>query len=290
MTPREHDEKQAALDGDLGMALARRTTARNAVHRLAGDKLRWHGRVQEWGMSYDGALMAVAGTAREGVDPVAVTAARTLADAEFWSKSVAALKDKISVMEAVYRKDPWPRYFPCLNSDGHVHRSERGCSTLRYDTAMGWDTSLSGQPVEACIAKLGPRLCSVCFPDAPAEHCRSLSDITRADREAARAARQEARYAKRLRDNERFRETAHPQWCETVARCKEILRDEVEYRDYYGRGEHSSHAASVTDAARAAEVLLAREAAIPGTGATQDEIDRIIASAVKRNRKDGARI
>jgi hypothetical protein len=69
----------------------------------------------------------------------------------------------------------------------------------------------------------------------------------------------------------------------TVAGCKELLRKEVEYRDFYGKGEHPDHAESVTAAANAARVLL-------GRGVPQAEIDRIIENAVKRNRKDGARI
>jgi hypothetical protein len=62
-----------------------------------------------------------------------------------------------------------------------------------------------------------------------------------------------------------------------------VLRREVEFRDYYGHGEHSSHAEYVRGAAQAKKVLLAR-------GVTQTEIDRIITNAIKRNRKDGARI
>lgn len=68
-----------------------------------------------------------------------------------------------------------------------------------------------------------------------------------------------------------------------MARCKELLREEVEMRDYYGRGEHPSHPALVTAAGTAKEILL-------GRGVAQAEIDRIIDNAVKRNRRDGARI
>jgi hypothetical protein len=76
----------------------------------------------------------------------------------------------------------------------------------------------------------------------------------------------------------------------TVAAAKDALRKEVEFRDYYGHGVHCDHEPWAAAAVLATEVLLAREARKPGTGATQAEIDRIIASAVKRNIKDGARL
>jgi hypothetical protein len=79
-------------------------------------------------------------------------------------------------------------------------------------------------------------------------------------------------------------------WITTVAGCKQVLRDEVEYRDYFGRGPHPWRAGYARGAEMARKVLLAREAAKPGTGATEAEISRIIENAIKKNRKDGARI
>jgi hypothetical protein len=101
------------------------------------------------------------------------------------------------------------------------------------------------------------------------------------------------RYAKRLRDDEVFRidrDERFGDWVTTVAACKEVLRHEVELRDYFGHGEHGWHAGYVVGAEQAKRVLLAREARQPGTGATQVEIDKIIENAIRRNRKQGARI
>ena len=109
---------------------------------------------------------------------------------------------------------------------------------------------------------------------------------------AEKDARQAAKDAKRLAADEVFRvgRGQFGERIETVAACKEVLRYEVELRDHYGTGETPLHQAYVQGAEDAKRVLLAREARNEGWGATQAQIDRIIANAVKKNRKDGARI
>lgn len=290
--PVRHDEAQFKLYQQLWKAVDGIDAVHERMHHLAGDKHDGYGSAY-WVMKLSD-VRVVLGAMLESGDKAPVVTELASREVQLEAEAIV-LREQIAVMESVWREFRWTRWFECLNADGHVHSSLRGCKTVFGNTAMGWATRLSGMPLEVAIQLppegLGPRLCSVCFPDAPVEHCRSLRDITRAEREAAKAARQEAKYVKALRpDGERFRETAWSQWCETVYRCKELLRNEVEYRDFHGHGEHRSHAASVADAARAAEVLLAREAAHPGTGATQAEIDKIIASAVRKNRKEGARI
>ena len=138
------------------------------------------------------------------------------------------------------------------------------------------------------MAKLGPTLCSVCFPAAPVELRRKRSDVEREAREAEKAAKAEAKFIKNLRPEEQFR--VDGERITTVVGCEDVIRKEVLFRDYYGRGEHSSHAAYVIGADKAAAVLRAREARQAGTGAGTADIGRIIESAVKRNRKEGARI
>jgi len=271
------------------------------VHPMAGDKQEraGFGQGRRWLMSDEDALSLVQRLADEEdryVPQLDASPSGIINSHDQITASMETLWDAIVQAEDVWRKQRWSRWFPCLNADGHVHSTLRGCPTIdrgQYATQMGWATELSGTPIEVAVQMppvgLGPRLCSVCFPEAPVEHCRSLRDITRAEREKERARKAEAKFVKNLRpeemvfpDGSRFEDPYHGR-VTTVAGCKDALRVEVEYRDDYGRGEHRSHAAAVRAAGHATRILLSR-------GVAQDEIDKIIENAVKRNRKDGARI
>ncbi len=296
MTPAENDlalaelgQQHEKLEGQLAMGRAR-------MHQAGGVRKakRGQGRYATWGwqLTTREAMAAVRRLAGEGDDYSHYLGGRpsaALAADDATTAGMGEIAARVRALEENWLRAGWSRWYPCLNSDGHVHASERGCSTVRFDTRMGWFPELSGATVEEAIAQFGPRLCSVCFADAPSDWCRSLPEINREQRLAEKAAREEAKFAKRLRPAEQFRDHRND-WVETVARCREILRDEVELRDYYGRGEHPWHPASVTAARKAAEVLLTREAAAPGTGAVQAEIDTITERAEKKNRKAGARI
>jgi hypothetical protein len=257
------------------------------VHPLARDKQVSHryGRAKTWEMSDEQAVEALRQRVEGGDDEYEIqlrtTPSQALDKAEALVTSAQELADQIAALEYVYSQDPWTRWFPCLNADGHVHATLRGCPTVRWDTQMGWATELSGTPLETAIKMppvgLGPRLCSVCFPDAPVEHCRTLRDINRAQREAEKAEREAARYVKRLRPQETFREEYDHGTCETVARCWQLLRNEVEFRNYAGRGPHPNHPQTARDAEQAARVLRAR-------GVQQAEIDEVIARACKKHK------
>lgn len=70
-----------------------------------------------------------------------------------------------------YKSRPWTRYWLVTTSDGHIHRS-CDCSTCnkgKLPTGFAIVPSLSGKTSEEAVAKLGPSLCSVCYPDAPVE-------------------------------------------------------------------------------------------------------------------------
>lgn len=285
ISPAEHDAKQFELVTEYGKTDQKLTAVRERMHGMAGDAKRGYGRARSWGMTYAQVTAKLSQMARDGdamIMSYGTRPSQALAGEAALVRELARIDGEIDAMETVWQQHRWTRYFPCLNADGHIHSSLRGCPTVRHDTSMGWATDLSGKDVAEAIAQLGPTLCSVCFPDAPAEHCRSRQDITRAERDARKAEREAAKWVKNLRPEEQFRDGKDDR-VTTVADCKRVLRDEVELRDYYGRGEHPWHRASVTAAARAAEVLLAR-------GATQAEIDKIIANAVTRNRRLGARI
>jgi len=193
----------------------------------------------------------------------------------------AALKAEIDAQNEIYRAAPWSRFILCLSHGGHIHNAI-GCSTLHWDTPVEWHPELSGLSIEAAVKALGPTLCSVCFPSAPVEWRRKRSDVEREASAAERAAKAEAKFIKNLRDSEIFPDY-HQGRVTTVAGAKQALRDEVEFRDYFGHGKHPFHADSVKAAEQATKVLLAR-------GVTQAEIDTIIERAIMKNRKDGANI
>lgn len=286
ISPVEFDEALYQLHVQRGQAADRLTAHRARMHTAAGDRKRWVGKRQYWTLMPGEVMAKLNGIVKTG-GPAAPGARELLAVQTRLEEAVDAIVAQICEQDEIYDRpeNRWPRYYRCLNPDGHIHSSLRGCSSVSNETAMGWNTDLSGKPVEAAIAKLGKTLCSICFPDAPAEHCQKLSDITRADRELAKAAKLEAKYVKRLRPEETFR--CDSSWVETVYACKEILRKEVEFRDYLGRGPHPWHPVYVTAAEKARAVLLARDAGHGGM--TEAEIATLIERAVAKNRKENAR-
>jgi hypothetical protein len=92
------------------------------------------------------------------------------------------------------RRDGWTRYY-LVDSDtgnGHVHYdlSSSRCSR-QPSTRHFWLTSESGKPAAEVIALAGERVCTICFPDAPAVgKCayRTPSEEEKERRAAERAA------------------------------------------------------------------------------------------------------
>jgi hypothetical protein len=214
-------------------------------------------------------------------------------------------------MDAIYRQSPWPRYFPCLSNGGHIHAT-LACHTLFLNTPMAWTPALSGKPVAEAVAELGEALCTVCYPDAPsAWTAKTLTQIERertaAQRNAAKAEREAARLIKQLADDEIFRTAYDHDKVTTVAACKDLIRRAIEqavelefYRSPAAAERWTgdpARLAQVTqniadnltlkqaDADQAERVLLAREAARPGTGATAGEIAKIKTSKERSARK-----
>lgn len=298
----ERDARQFELMTQAARAQAQFEAVGNQRRRLAGDRQRYVHRVLSWTMTREEVEKKLAELHQSGDTRVNELVSREGKAAH----ELAILDRQVAELEAVWCHELWPRYYPCLNSDGHIHSSLRGCESVWATTQMGWDTSLSGKTVEEAIAKLGPRLCSKCYPDAPSDWCRSLADITREEREAAKKAREEAKFIKRLRPEETFRASDGDR-IETVAACKTLLReavravfDEMWWTSDAAAAWYQGDAASLAnirrsktervaawqqDSGNAAQVLLAREETRSGTGATQREIDEIIASATRREAK-----
>jgi hypothetical protein len=281
--PQAFDTELAAQHraADYARGIVRRNM--DAIHAAAGDGKRSTRQGFTWKRTAADVL----------ADPkVPSSATETLTKAQ---ERVAEIAVAIMAMDEVYRSAPWSRFFPTeTNSGGHIHATT-GCSTLQLRTVITWRPDLSGKTVEQAVADLGPALCQVCFPAAKAEWKRSTlgqvaKDRSRAERDAAKAARDAKAATKRLTP-EQVREIGRVDGdrIETVAACVELLRHEVEMRDYYGQGEHPNHAALVQGAEVAKRVLIAREAAHEGHGKTADEIATIVERAIRRNIKDGAR-
>lgn len=63
----------------------------------------------------------------------------------------------------------WPRFFTTKGPNGHIH-SSMNCSTcnkMGTRTDFSWQPELSGLRESDAVAKLGPAMCTTCFPSAP---------------------------------------------------------------------------------------------------------------------------
>jgi len=318
-------EQMAEFDAAEFELIARRYEALSLLarlqqhaHRMTGDTKR--GFSGRWEMTDEQAEMAV--HAMAGDDDGYVPRAG-MRPSELLTQIVAArdaineLNGSIAAAENEYRAcGGWQRYFPCLNSDGHIHATLRACPTVRWDTSMGWATEYSGLTADQAIHGLpgefdglGETLCSVCFPDAPADWCRTRSDVTRAEREAAKAAKDAERDAVkaakslaetfRTHDGDRIatvaaakaivRKPAETQaeleWHQSEdARKRFALHDRQDLADRIARIEHRLEMERA-DAVQLSYILIAREAAAPGTGWSQADQDKALADALKRNRR-----
>jgi hypothetical protein len=292
-TPRAIDEMLARLHAQADLEQRKLSSAIDMIHSAAGDRHEYHGRRQFWKRTYAEVLRDVKFMVQQGnpyIPMVGKTPAEILTAESSARNAVAETMLKIQKLDLIYTANPWSRFFPCDTRDGHIHSSERGCSTIRVTTAMRWRPDLSGKTVAEAVAELGEALCTFCYPGAPSDwKAKTLGQVkderTRAEREAVKAERQAKRDAKQLRRDERFRvdRGRYGERIETVAACKDALRRERELFYYYGRGPHCDHEAWAWAAGKAQAVLLLRESAHPGWGATQAEIDKIIANADKKH-------
>lgn len=297
----EHDKRQFTLMNQRMLTMGYREQSLNAAHRMAGDKRSRGG----WDTSDAEVIRYLRNN-----DP---RAAELLAVIEGYDLEITELSRQVGEMEAFYRNDPWNRYFPCLNRDGHIHSTLRGCKTVYWDTDMGWATEYSGLTPDQAIhgipgqfEGLGETLCSVCFPDAPVEWCRTRSEVTRAERERAAAEKRAARDAIKA-----MKELAEPfrTWdndrITTVAAAKGIIRrpaetqvelewnqteqaakrwqDRESYEAFIARMKHRLEMERA-DAARMSLILIEREFALAGSGWSQADQDKAFTTALKRNR------
>src|SRR6478752_7603092 len=140
------------------------------VHRFVGDKQDWFGKQRRWRMSDEGALKAFDALPTSDAHMRVMLAYVKAIDAR------AVVQNELIEKDEIYRSAPWSRFVEVTSSNGHIH-SHTACSTCNPRTTYGWWPELSGLTEADAVAKLGPILCSVCFPSAPTEWKLSRSDV-----------------------------------------------------------------------------------------------------------------
>lgn len=214
-------------------------------------------------------------------------------------------------LDAVYRANPWTRYYPSVTSSNpHIHRST-SCRTLHYDTQMTWATQLSGMDVADAVETYDEALCSVCFPDAPValhNYVSRKSQAEQAQRAAEKNERDAKKAAKTLTRSEQFRTEYGRDTVRTVAGCKDVIRRAVEQaveiewydspraRENWTADEESfqnlrrniseHYVAMLADAEQAEDILIAREERTPGHGMTADDIAKMRENKYKAAKKE----
>lgn len=171
-TPVEIDTALAALYDRSAAAEDRLAQAVDAAHHAVGDRRHWIGRQQVWNMLGAEAI----DQARELADPAETysqatgyRAHRAITAYDAAVDEMAAVEVEVAPYAAEYQRRPWLRFFSVHK--GHIHNS-MDCSTCNRDgksTRFGWHPELSGLTEAEAVAKLGPSLCTVCFPTAPVE-------------------------------------------------------------------------------------------------------------------------
>lgn len=78
--------------------------------------------------------------------------------------AIAVLHDTAEPLETIYRAELWSRFF--LVDAGHLHRS-RSCSSLRWNTRIGWLPEYSGKSEAEIVELAGEACCTICYPSAP---------------------------------------------------------------------------------------------------------------------------
>ena len=97
-----------------------------------------------------------------------------------------ALDAKAEPLEAIYRAEPWTRFF--LVPGGHLH-SNRRCSSFRWNTRIMWLPQYSGHTEAEIVALAGEKACTICYRSAPVARPSMLpvhvKERAQADAEAA---------------------------------------------------------------------------------------------------------
>lgn len=191
-----------------------------------------------------------------------------------------ALAAEAAPLQAVYNACRWARFFLVRNGNGHVHSSLH-CTTCYPTTEYGWLPELSGRTEADAVAEFGEKMCTVCFPSAPANpayHGPGRRDAEAiAARQAEKAARQATKDAKALVAGTEFRYDRDQ--VTTVAQATRVLRETAGLVAGHGYEHMMAEAPAMLDLARKA---------LAAKGWTAEQLAATEAKAVKKAAKDWA--
>jgi hypothetical protein len=167
MTPRETDEKLAALFHEYAKLEQARGYTIGTILSMAGARYYYRGRRRVTDMTLDEAVAKLRDRPSEHNLTYGRTNTEALAELTASKQALYEKGQEIADLEDTYTG--WSRFFVVTSSNGHIH-SSRACSTCYPTTTYGWLPNLSGKTEAEAIKHFGPAaeaLCSVCFPNAP---------------------------------------------------------------------------------------------------------------------------
>lgn len=169
-TPFEVDSQLAELDGEYARLSGTEAAALERVHDLLGERARYvrRGR-KEWPTSHAEAVTLLRDRLTAGtlVAYDVGRATKTLDKIKSLRAEMSENRAAADVLDAEYQRRRWTRFFLVVSSDGHIHANQ-SCSSYP-STKHGWQPELSGKSEAEAVEKLGPRMCTKCFPSAPTE-------------------------------------------------------------------------------------------------------------------------
>lgn len=180
MTPTEVDTQLARLYFEQGRAEHQATVAVDGMHHDLSHRRQYAGKRGYYRESREETVTAIRTALAEATRP-GWELRPMQAHIDRYDTAVADLariEAEAAPLEAEYATRRWSRFFTVQQHNGHIH-SSMNCSTCNrgHDrTRFVWNPELSGLSQADAVAKLGPTLCTVCFPDAPVEHTRGVED------------------------------------------------------------------------------------------------------------------
>jgi hypothetical protein len=292
-TPVRTDTRLAELYVEAQL-IGQQITMRLAdLHLAAGDRRTRHGRTSRWGMTDTEVLNLNADTLSSWDARTYTRISREYHDLVERTNTIAHEMDDLDAIYAA--AGGWSRFFIVTNPGGHIHRTagygEAPCSTCYPTTQYRWLPEISGLTEADAVAKIGPRLCSVCFPSAPVEHRDGELHATREERETRQADRKktaDAKLAKRLDaclfegDPDRFIKVDMQKLATTRA-ARTWLKDGFEWSDSLADGRKHHACYPPESGYEVAEAVAAR------TGSTiadvLEDAEKRAQPAIRRNRK-----
>jgi hypothetical protein len=174
-TPFEVDSELERLDGEYFQLRASWDATIERVHHQLDERKVSHGRRRVWPTSWQEAVEALqvkvdANDFQMGYQRA--SAAEVLDRLPKLSDQMKANREEAAIYDSEYNRRPWTRFFLVISFDGHIHRNTLCSSYPR--TKHGWQPKLSGKTEAEAVKKLGPRMCTKCFPSAPVEWTRGV--------------------------------------------------------------------------------------------------------------------